>query len=198
MAGMSGMAMATPPARDEHGMAGQNVEFDQLYIDMMLPHHASIIALAQAARDRLTDPRLVAIADNIITSQEGENAELRGFREEWYGSPKPMPMDAAMMHTMMAQMPGMGDMHSMQLLMDPRALAAAFCRGEDPDLTFIDLAIPHHEMAIHASEAALDQATHEELRKVAQSVIQAQQQEVNELEAIRAELTGEGTPTGSS
>ena len=194
MAGMEGMAMGTPAAEGGHDMAGESVEFDQLYIDMMLPHHAGIIALAQAAQEHLTDARLQAIADAIITSQSAENEELRGYREEWYGSPELMPMDEAMMGMMMEMMPSMGDMADLQQQMDPPALVAAFCAGKDPDVTFIDLAIPHHEMAIAASEAALEQATREEIRAVAERVIQAQQAEIDDLEVIRAELTGSGTP----
>ena len=195
MAGMEGMTMGTPTAEDGHDMAGQSVEFDQLYIDMMLPHHESIIALAQAAQERLTDERLQAIADNIITSQSAENEELRSYREQWYGSAESMSMDSSMMGMMTEMMPGMGDMAAMQ--MDPQALVAAFCAGDDSDLTFIDLVIPHHEMAIQSSEAALEQATHEELRAIAEQVIQDQQAEIDELEGIRAELTGDGTPAAS-
>lgn len=197
MAGMEGMTMGTPMAEGGHDMAGQSVEFDQMYIDMMLPHHESIIALAQAAQDRLTDERLQTMADNIISAQSAENEELRGYREQWFGSADPMPMDTSMMGMMTEMMPGMGDMAAMQMQMDPQALVAAFCAGEDPNLTFIDLVIPHHAMAIQSSEAALEQATHEELRTVAEGVIQAQQAEIDELETIRAELTGEGTPASS-
>lgn len=197
MAGMEAMAMGTPAADGAHDMAGQSVEFDQLYIDMMIPHHESIIALAQAAQDRLTDERLQAIAENIITSQSAENEELRGYREQWYGSPQSMPMDEGMMGMMSEMMPGMGDMAAMQMQMDPGALVATFCAGEDPDLTFIELTIPHHEMAIMSSEAALEQATHDEIRAVAERVIADQQREIDELEAIRAELASEGTATGA-
>ena len=165
-----------------------------MYIDMMLPHHASIIALAQAAQDQLSDPRLQEIASNIITTQSAENEELRGHRAHWYGDGEPMPMDDAMMGTMMEMMPGMGDMASMQMQMDPHALVAAFCAGENPDLAFIDLTIPHHQMAIQASRAALDQSTHAELRAIAERVIQDQQAEIDTLETIRDELAGKGTP----
>lgn len=194
---MAGIMMGTPMAGDGHDMAGMTMEFDQMYIDMMLPHHASIIALAQAAQDRLTNERLQAIAENIITSQSAENEELRGYREAWYGSDQSMPMDEAMMGTMMEMMPGMGDMASMRQQMDPLALVTAFCAGEDADQTFIALTIPHHEMAIRASEAALDQATHEELRAVAERVIADQQREIEELEQIAADLGGEATPATS-
>ncbi len=194
MAGMEGMAMGTPAAEGDHDMAAMSVEFDQMYIDMMIPHHASIIALAQAAQDRLTDERLQDIADNIISSQQAEIEELRGYREQWYGSPEAMPMDEGMMGVMSEMMPGMGDMGQMAMLMDPAALVGAFCAGENPDLAFIELTIPHHEMAIVASEAALDQATHDEIREVAERVIADQQREIDELNTIRQALAGETTP----
>jgi uncharacterized protein (DUF305 family) len=194
MASKEGMTMGTPATGDDHDIAGASVEFDQLYIDMMVPHHQSIIALAQAAGDRLTDERLQTIAANIITAQQAEIAELRGYREQWYSSLEPMPMDEGMMGMMMEMMPDMGDMASMQMPMDPVALVSTFCGAEDPDLAFIDLTIPHHEMAVMASEAALEQATHDEIRTIAERVIQDQQREIDELSAIRQELTGEATP----
>ena len=194
MAGMDGMAMGTPVTEEGHDMAGQTVEFDQLYIDMMIPHHQSIIAMAQAAQERLTDERLRSMAENIITTQEAEITDLRLLREQWYGSAESMPMDESMMGMMMEQMPGMGAMDEMAVLMDAQGLVSAFCAGSEPDLTFVDLTIPHHEMAIAASEAALEKAMHPEITEIAQGVIDAQQREVDELMAIRAELAGAATP----
>ena len=196
MAGMEGMAMGTPAA-GEHDMAGEGVEFDQLYIDMMVPHHESIIAMAQVAQDRLSDERLRTMAETIVTDQEREVAELRGYRDMFYGSPRTMPMDRAMMDMMMERMPGMGDMDEMAMLMDAGALVGAFCVAEDPDLAFIDLTIPHHQMAIDASMVAYLQAVHPEIKEIARGVIEAQEREIEELTAIRTELTGESTPASS-
>lgn len=188
---MAGMETGTPMT----GMA-MDVAFDQLYIDMMIPHHASIIAMAEAAIPRLTDERSREIAQTIIDTQSAEIEELRGYREQFYGSPEPRPMDEHTMGMMMQAMPGMGSMEAMAVQMDPAAQVAAFCAAPDPDLAFIDQTIPHHEMAIVASETALDQATHEEIRAFARRVIDAQQAEIEELTAIRAALMGAATPTG--
>jgi uncharacterized protein (DUF305 family) len=170
-----------------------DVEFDQLYIDMMLPHHGSIIAMAQAALPRLQDERLREIAQNIIDTQSAEQEELRGYREQFYGSADPAPMDDHTMDMMMTAMPGMGSMDDMMFQMDATAQVAAICAAEDADLGFIDLAVPHHEMAIAASATALEQATHPEIHDFAQRVIDAQSAEIEELSTIRAELSG-GTP----
>lgn len=186
---MSGMDTET-----QDGDMGMEMEFDQHYIDMMIPHHASIVALAQAALPELTDPRLQEIAQNIIDTQTVEQEQLRDYREEWYGSSEPMAMDMGMMMDMM--MPGM-DMsaEAAATQMDPAAQVAAFCAADDPDLAFIDLVIPHHESAIMVSEAALEQATHDELKTFAEKVIEDQQREIDELTTIRLELAGDATPT---
>lgn len=186
----------TPPAA-MGGMAGMAMELDQAYIDMMIPHHASIIAMAEAALPRLTDERLREIAQAVITTQQPEIDELRDLRQRLYGDPNPMPMDAAMMAAMDEMMPGMGTMDEMAFQMDTAAQVAAICAAEDMDLAFIDLTIPHHQMAIVASEAVVAKGSHPEIREIAEQVIAAQQQEIDELAAIRAELTGEGTPAGT-
>jgi uncharacterized protein (DUF305 family) len=177
------MAMGTPPAEMEH----MTMELDQMYIDMMIPHHQSIIAMAQAALPRLTDERLREIAQAVIAAQGPEIAELREYREAWYGDPEPMPMDDGMMEAMNEMMPGMsGTMAEMALQMDAAAQVTAICAANNADLAFIDQTIPHHQMAIEASEAVLDNAVHPEIREVAQRVIAAQQREIDELTAIRS------------
>ena len=188
--GMAGMDMGSPMA----GMDMSMMPLDQMYIDMMIPHHASIIALSDAALPRLTDPRLQEIAQSIIDAQGAEIEELRGYREQFYGDPNPMAMDAAMMEAMDAMMPGMGSMDEMAFQMDAAAQVAAICGAEDADLTFIDLVIPHHEMAITASEPVASGAANEELKAFAERVIADQQREIAELGAIREELYGSATP----
>jgi uncharacterized protein (DUF305 family) len=198
MASMEGMAMGTPAA-GEHDMAGEGVEFDQLYFDMMIPHHESIIAMAQAALPRLTDERLREIARTVVATQRPEVEELRDLRERIYGDAEPMPMDDRTMGMMDQAMPGMaGSIEEMAVQMDAAAQVTVICGTDSPDLTFIDLTIPHHESAIAASEAALDRAVHPETRAFAQRVIDAQRAEIGELTLIRQELAGAGTPASGT
>lgn len=186
--------MSTPEMmHDDHGMATpgmmHDVEFDLMYIDMMIPHHESIIALAEVAQHELTHPRLIEIAEDVIEFQSAENEAMMELRDEWYGDAAPVSMD------MMMGMPGMGtDMEMMNQQMSAEWQVETFCAAEDKDLAFIEQVIPHHHMAIDSSEAALEQAVHPELVAIAELVITAQEQEIEELEAIRAELTGEATP----
>jgi uncharacterized protein (DUF305 family) len=196
--GHDGHGMSTPEMTEGHGdhdmgtpgmMKEEKVEFDLMYIDMMIPHHESIMALAGVALPELQDPRLQEIAQAIIDAQGPEIEELQQLRDEWYGDAEPVSMD------MMMGMPGMGtDMAMMEQQMSAELQVQAFCAAENKDLAFIDQVIPHHQMAIDTSEAALEQAVHPELVAIAEEVITAQQAEIDELEVIRAELTGEATP----
>ncbi|CAA9565171.1 MAG: hypothetical protein AVDCRST_MAG70-1978 [uncultured Thermomicrobiales bacterium] len=182
----------------QHGTpSAHTVEFDQIYIDMMVPHHVSVIALAEAALPRLADPRLKEIARAVITTQGEEIDELRGLRQEFYGAPDPTLTGDALMAEMARTMP---TAHGLMVtgngvdLMDSHALVAAFCSVPDADRAFIELVIPHHESAISASEAALGQANHPEIRDVAARVIAAQRAETEILAAILLELSGGATP----
>jgi uncharacterized protein (DUF305 family) len=200
MSGMGHGAMheSTPMTDTGHGAMHESTpmesmhhqaEFDLMYIDMMIPHHESIIALSQVALSELTDPRLIDIAEAIVGTQDAEIDALTELRQEWYGDAEPVSMEM-----MMEGMPGMGtDMAMMEQQMSAELQVQSFCAAEDKDLAFIEQVIPHHQMAIDASEMALEQAVHPELKEIARDVIDAQQQEIDTLEAIRTELTGEST-----
>ena len=173
-------------------MSDETMEVDLAYIDMMIPHHASIIALSQVALTELQDERLRRIAEAIIDAQDAEIQELKGYRLEFYGSAEPEPLDEQQMMQLMGDMAK--SMDAMMSEMDADAQIAAFCSAENADVAFIDLTIPHHESAIAGSEVVLAQAIHPEIRDFAQRVIDAQQREIDELVQIRLELQGTATP----
>ena len=182
MAGHGGMMMSTPMAAH-----GAMMEFDLAYIDMMIPHHESIIALAEVVVDELQDERLVTIAEAIIATQQGENDELKALREKWYGDPEPAPMSAEIMLVSMGMHGDCVDEHHMNL-MNAEWMVQQFEEARNKDLAFIELSIPHHQMAIDTSEIALEQAEHAEIREIAALVIEAQEGEIAELEMVRDDL----------
>lgn len=174
--------MASPSASPMAMMA-----FDLAYIDMMIPHHESVIALAEVAKDELEDDRLVRIAEAIIATQPAEIAQLRDLREQWYGSADPAPMSEEIMNVSMGMSHGCVDQGHMDQMSSEWQLET-FAAADDKDLAFIDQVIPHHQMAVDTSQVALEQAEHEEIREIARLVIEAQEREIAELEEIRADL----------
>jgi uncharacterized protein (DUF305 family) len=196
-----GQDMSTPAMMESHGEHDMgtpammhDVKFDQMYIDMMIPHHESVMALAEVALPELRDPRLREIAQAIIDAQGPELQQLQQLRTEWYGSPEPAPMDGPMMDMMMEAMPGMGSAEDQMNIMSAEWQVQSFCAADNADLAFIDQVIAHHQMAIDSSVIAVEKAVHLDLKAIAEQVITAQQAEIDELNTIRANLVEEATP----
>jgi uncharacterized protein (DUF305 family)/uncharacterized cupredoxin-like copper-binding protein len=62
------------------------------------------------------------------------------------------------------------------------------------DLAFIDMMKPHHEGAVAMAKVALERAEHEEVRTLAQEIIDAQDAEIAKLKAWRAEWYPDAPP----
>jgi uncharacterized protein (DUF305 family) len=160
---------------------GASGEIDELFIDMMIPHHEGAVAMAGIAKDRSQRPEILEMANAIISAQEEEITQMRAWKQEWYGSSDTQDMSEM---PMLEEMPGMGGMgHTMNMQADVGALQEA---PEPFDLAFIDAMIPHHQSAIDAAEIALQEAVHPEIRELAQGIIEAQQAEIEQMLDWRA------------
>jgi uncharacterized protein (DUF305 family) len=204
-AGMSqgGMMAGTPPLGNGD-MAGIMGQFDLMFIDMMIPHHASAVAMAQVATSRAEHPEIRSLAEQIISSQSAEIEQMRSWRVQWYPDAPPMPMMSMEQMTAIveampggrlgtpAAMPGMDAMGMMNMEQELARLCAA---TENFDLAFIDAMIPHHHSAIMMAQVALARAQHPELEALAQAIVDAQQREIEQMQAWRAAWSGTATPS---
>src|SRR6266508_4245680 len=71
----TGMGMATPGTG--MGMMG---EFDLMFIDLMIPHHESAVAMAQVALTRAEHEEIRQLAEDIIASQSAEISHMQVWR----------------------------------------------------------------------------------------------------------------------
>ena len=79
---------------DEH-MRGMDVDmhmlregkqFDSAFIDMMIPHHEGAVRMAKEELAEGENATLRGLAEDIVAAQEHEIAQMREWREAWYGS----------------------------------------------------------------------------------------------------------------
>ncbi len=172
-----GIAVAAGCGGDEREDTGTNppaasssaVPFDRSFIDAMVPHHQSAIEMANAAkRAGLTQPDLVALAGNIIASQQSEIEQMQTWRREWFGSSTIDPAGASAL--------GMSDAE-MGMQHDATEIESA----SDVDAAFAQAMIPHHEGAIAMANLAQEKGQHEEIKTLAGKIIEAQQAEIDVL-----------------
>jgi uncharacterized protein (DUF305 family) len=53
---------------------------------------------------------------------------------------------------------------------------------------FIDMMVPHHEGAVQMSKDALTRAEHQEVKTLAQQIIDAQQKEIDQMKQWKSKL----------
>ena len=150
--------------------------FDRAFIDAMVPHHASAIAMARAAKQAgLSQPALVKVADDILATQQVEIDQMKRWRKEWFGSSTIAPNGVAALGL---------DESEMGMEMDD---ADALRNSTDVNTDFAQMMITHHQSAIDMAKLAEDRAERDELKDLAAAIISAQQREID---VLRPHATG--------
>jgi uncharacterized protein (DUF305 family) len=170
-AGCGGDDDSAEPAGGEETVASGQAPFDQAFIDAMVPHHREAIEMAKAAQDRgLTAPDLDKIANDIISSQQREIDQMLEWREQWFGSGKLGPV-----------LPEVLGVPESELGME-HGSADEVAGAVDVDATFAEMMIEHHKGAIAMAEAAKERGQHEEVKDLAEAIVDAQEREIGIME----------------
>jgi uncharacterized protein (DUF305 family) len=84
----------------------------------------------------------------------------------------------------------MGGMDHGSMMPEDMAREMVAPNGEYSDERFIDAMVPHHQGAVEMAEVALENAEHEQIRRLAEDIITAQQAEIEELKQIKEQEYG--------
>lgn len=63
-----------------------DANFDQRFIDAMIPHHEGAVVMAQDVLQKSKRPEMQQLAKNIIASQQAEIEQMQQWRKAWYGN----------------------------------------------------------------------------------------------------------------
>jgi len=61
-----------------------DAQFDLRFMNAMIPHHESAIAMATDALSKSKRPEIKKLAQDIITSQQAEIEQMKQWRQAWY------------------------------------------------------------------------------------------------------------------
>lgn len=140
---------------------------DTTFAKGMLGHHRGAIDMAKTQLKYGTDEAMRQLAQNIINAQQAEIDILNKWLASHPDTAKPKPNTAAMQQ---AYAKGMENMHGEMTLgiADPM-----------PDMAFARGMLPHHIGAVDMAKIQLEYGTDEEMRQLAQSIIDTQQVEID-------------------
>lgn len=60
-------------------------DFDRRFLNAMIPHHEGAVTMAEDLKQKSDRPELLALADEIIASQQAEINQMQQWRQAWYG-----------------------------------------------------------------------------------------------------------------
>ena len=165
--------------RDDSADAEQT---DGAFITGMVPHHESAIEMARIALDQAEHPEIKQLANSIIESQGAEIEQLESTHERLFGEPTTDGDHGTL---------GLPS-HEAGMESDVSAL-----EGAKPfDEAFIDMMIPHHRGAIRMARIQIDEGLDPELTMLAESIIEAQSQEIGAMNQWRVDWYGAPSPAG--
>lgn len=180
MGSMSGGMMGSDQMQ-AMGSFDEDRPFDLQFIDQMIMHHEGAIMSSGHMISDSKRPELRKLSENIQKSQSEQVEQMQAWRKQWYPDAERTfgMMDPTRMHEMkgdgmMERMMG-GSMREMM--------------GDDTtDEMFLEMMIPHHQLAVDMSEKALTEAEHPELKALAQKIRDEQSAEIELMKGYLEEI----------
>jgi uncharacterized protein (DUF305 family) len=157
---------------------------DVYFAQGMIPHHAQAIQMADMALEISTNPDVTALAEQIKAAQSPEIDQMTTWLTDW-GQTVPDP-DAPMDENMV----GAEGMMMTGMMSEADMARMGNATGADFDRMFLEMMILHHEGAIEMAEQELAEGKHQPTKDLAQAVITGQAAEIDEMNALIADLPG--------
>lgn len=150
---------------------------DAQFLTAMVPHHQSASDMAEIAVARAKDPEVKALAQRIIAAQGAEIAQMTNISQDEYGT-KPSTEMMSMSHEMMG----------MTMVMDMDADLAELQSSATPDVTFLEMMIPHHASALTMADEEIKRGMNAEVKALATKIKADQAKEIGEMQQMLTRL----------
>ncbi|MFF2084688.1 DUF305 domain-containing protein [Nocardia sp. NPDC058176] len=144
---------------------------DVTFLQMMYPHHAQAVEMAQLVPSRTSNAELIALAEQVERAQAPEMAQITELLTS-FGKPAPTASEGHEGHAM----PGM--------MTDEQMSALESATGADFDRQWLEMMIAHHEGAVDMAETELAEGTNPEARQLATTIVADQEAEITTMRGL--------------
>jgi uncharacterized protein (DUF305 family) len=179
------VAMVTDRATTS-GDAGTPSEVDIGFAQDMIVHHQQAVLMAAYTREHAGSDEVRALAGAIDAAQQREIGQMTGWLQSWG---EPVASDRVPMTWMTDEMPGHMSHEVRAGSMPGMASPAEMDRlvnltGKRLDVMFLRLMTRHHEGGLPMAKDAAIHARTDYVRNTARTMIQEQQREVDQMQAL--------------
>lgn len=153
----------------------------------MSDHHIQAVQMASLLYDRTEDEEMRILAYDILTTQQGQIGIMEGWLDAWgHSVNRSGPRMEWMGMSVTGLMPGMATPEEVN------ELRAA--HGEEADVIFIRLMIPHHRSGVEMAAFAASESKTAIVRILAQNMADSQQFEIEYMQGLIQEKGYEPVP----
>ncbi|HZA84345.1 MAG TPA: DUF305 domain-containing protein, partial [Actinomycetes bacterium] len=149
---------------------------DVTFTQNMIPHHQQAIEMAKLVDSHTDRTELRKLANSIMRGQSQEITQMQGWLRSWGKPATPSEGHGGHGDT---EMPGMMSEADMRRLME--------ATGTEFDLAFVEMMAAHHQGAIDMANTELKDGSAPEVTRLAQQVIDTQQDEIDQLQRWKTE-----------
>ncbi|MEV6239178.1 DUF305 domain-containing protein [Lentzea sp. NPDC051838] len=147
--------------------AAEKSAADVTFAQDMVPHHEQALEMAKLVPSRSSNDQVRGLAQRIEKAQDPEITRMNGWLKEWGAEQKSH------------------EGHDMAGMMNDEDMAKLEkATGADFDKQWLDLMIKHHEGAVEMAKTELADGKDAEAKKLAQAIIDGQQQEITEMKDL--------------
>lgn len=154
-----------------HGSGGKNSALngsDQMFLQMMIPHHEQAIEMSDLALAKSKNPEVLKLAQQIKDAQSSEIVSMKSWLQE-----------AGLSEDMGHEMDhGMGGM-----MTDEELASLKSATGREFDRQFLTSMIAHHEGALHMVTMIKDSEDFN-LRTLYQNIVKTQSDEIEWMKRV--------------
>jgi uncharacterized protein (DUF305 family) len=155
-------------------------EQDEQFAAGMREHHAQAVEMADVVLASDPTPDVADLTERIKAAQTPEIEELDAILEEMGVEAHPYGGHGSAHSSGTAMHEGMMTDEQMQQLQD--------ADGTEAQRLFLEMMTAHHEGALISAERQLAEGEHDQLREIAQAILDTQRAEIDEMEQLLAEL----------
>jgi uncharacterized protein (DUF305 family) len=184
---LAGCGSSTPDTQPAQSAPATQVavadgsEADVAFAQLMIPHHAQAVEMADLALQQGTSPDVLSLAGQIKAAQDPEIQQMRGWLAAW-GAPEQMDGADGGDHGDM----DMGGMSASGMMTDEDMNSLMNASGEEFDRMWLQMMITHHQGAIQMAEQVLADSTNPDVTALANAVVAGQTAEIDAMQQLLA------------